>query len=399
MRQVVPAWLRGYGGVIILLATLCNLAAFMTFYAYGLTLPGMREHLGLSHTQEGVLVSAVSVSIAPSGVAIGVLAARWETRYLVGLGGILGSAAMFALGASPSFWTALASGTVAGFGMQMCLTGSISLVPVWFEPAKRGVATGLASMGGGASFIVLGALVPWLTGRNLDEGWRHSWYSLGVIGLITGLLCMAFLRDPPRSATRSSARPPLWPGEIYRSRVLWLVAFQAFSSAWSLVLYVSYFGEFMDEQGVSLTVTGRLWWVMGLLGIGSAIFWGSLSDRLGRRMALVASTAILTVGILVFWLAPVMAGFVASVVLVGSCLRSNFALCAAAMGDYAPRHLMTAALGMTAVGAGLGLSSGAPLGGAIADATGDLEWAFALAAGGSTVGAVTAILLPRFSTP
>ena len=394
MQRVVPAWLRGYGSVILLLATLCNMAAFMTFNAYGLTLPGMSDALGLSHTEEGTLVTAVSVSVMTSGVVTGILAMRYQSRYVVGVAGLVGGTAMFGLGASPNYATALVTGAVAGFGMQVCITGSMGLVPLWFGSSHRGAAAGLASAGGGLSFVVLGTLVPWLSGRDPDDGWRHSWYALGVIGVTTGALCLALMRDMPGAAVRPRTGS-LWPREIYRSYAVWLLAFMAFSGAWSSVLYSTYFGLFLEENGVGLDVSGRLWWIMGILGVGSALFWGYFSDRKGPKVGFFLTGLIYMTGILVLWLVPVLAGFVVSVVLVGICLRANFTLCAAAMGTYAPVNVSTAAFGMTALGAGLGLSIWPPVGGAIADATDDLGWAFALAALGAAVGAIVALQLRR----
>ena len=43
------------------------------------------------------------------------------------------------------------------------------------------------------------------------------------------------------------------------------------------------FGEYLRDEGISAAISGRLWMVLGLMGIGCGVFWGTLSDRLGRR--------------------------------------------------------------------------------------------------------------------
>ena len=128
-----------------------------------------------------------------------------------------------------------------------------------------------------------------------------------------------------------------------------------------------------------MATSGRLWGLMGFLGLGSAVLWGSLSDRLGRRKAFVLSFSIYAAGLSLFWLVPVLAGFLAGVVLIGLSLRAGFTIFAAASGDYVPPHLSAAVFGTIGVGAGLGRSIFPPVGGSIADATGDLGWVFALA--------------------
>ena len=128
--------------------------------------------------------------------------------------------------------------------------------------------------------------------------------------------------------------------------------------------------------------------LLGLLAIGSGVLWGTLSDRLGRSMGFRLSFLAFGIGALLFWAAPVLAGFVASVVLVGLIFRAAFTIAAAASGDYVSPGLSAAAFGLTGVGASLGQATGPLVGGRIADATGELGWVFVLTAGVLAVAAV-----------
>ena len=142
-------------------------------------------------------------------------------------------------------------------------------------------------------------------------------------------------------------------------------------------------------------VSGRLWGLLGLLGIGGGLLWGALSDRMVRGEAFVISYGIYGIGLLLFWSAPFMAGFIVSVVLVALVFRANYTLCAAACGDYLAPHLVIAAFGFTGIGVGIGRALAPPLGGAIADYTGDLAWAYILAMGGAFAGVIIAKFLRR----
>ena len=79
----------------------------------------------------------------------------------------------------------------------------------------------------------------------------------------------------------------------------------------------------------------------------------------------------------------------------GVTFRAAFTICAAAAGDYVRTQVSTAAFGLMGVGAGVGLSTGPPIGGWLADATGDLGLVFVLAAGVAALGVSASMLLRR----
>ena len=395
MRRVVPPWISGYAGVILLMVTLTVLATQLARTAYGLTLPSMRDSLGLSYSQAGGLVTAASILGTVGFLVFGTLAPRYGSRFIVGTATVATGVAMVALGASNSFILVLAMSAAIGFASGGATSPAMGLLSVWFDYRHRGTVAGLAAAGGGLSFVVSGAVVPWLTGRSPEDGWRHSWYSFAVLVMVIGLLSLIFLRDRPREAGGPETGQRTWPIAAYRSRLVWLVSFLAFCSGWVNGLYATFFGVYLEDQGLSAVFSGRLWGLMGLLGIGSGVLWGSLSDRLGRRQGFFLSFSAFGLGCLLFWVAPVMGGFIASVVLVGLSFRAAFTICAAAAGDYVATPYSSAAFGLMGMGAGLGQASGPLIGGRIADYTGDLGWIYVLAAGGAAVAVASSLFLRR----
>ena len=394
MLRVAPAWISGYAGVILLVAVLVNLATQLSRNAFGLTLPAMRDSLGLSYSQVGSLMTALSILMMVASFVSGMMASRYGTRAIVGLSAIAAGVGMIFLGAAPSFGVAVAMSALVGFATGGCTTPIMGLLSIWFDSGNRGTVAGLAAAGGGVSFVVVGALVPLLTGRDSEDGWRHTWYVLGVVVMAAGLLSLVFLRDRPVEGTGGEKRRAAWPLEAYKSRLVWIITFLAFCSGWATGLYTTFFGAYLEDQGVGLGVIGRLWGLLGLLGIGSGVLWGHLSDRLSRRWGFLLSFVTLALGYTLFWVTPAMGGFVASVVLVGLSFRAAYTICAASAGDYVAPVLSAAAFGLMAVGAGLGQAIGVLIGGWAADQAG-LEWVFVLATGAAAVGAVAASFLRR----
>ena len=269
------------------------------------------------------------------------------------------------------------------------------VAPVWFDSRNRGTVAGLAAAGGGVSFIVVGALVPWLTGRDPEDGWRHAWYVMAAIVMATGVFSLVLLRDHPEEGTKFPEGRRAWPIAAYKSRLVWLMTFLAFCSGWSTGLYTTFFGIYLQEEGFSLSVSGRLWMLLGLLGMGSGLFWRTLSDRLGRRAGFLFSFVAYGLGVFLFWLAPILAVLVVSVVLVGISFRASYTICAAAAGDYVAPRFSAAAFGLMGVGAGFGQATGPLIGGRLADVTETVSWVFVLAAAGVAAAVFGSIFLRR----
>ena len=417
--RVAPAWLSGYAGVILLMAALINLAVLLPRFSIGLILPFMEDGLHLSHFQAGSLFTAMSITGMAASVIFGILASRYGSRLIVGVAAITGGVATVFLGTSPNYTYALVLSAVIGFTTLGSITPTMGLLSVWFESRNRGTVAGLAAAGAGVGFVIVGALVPWLTGRDPVDGWRHTWYVLGAIVMVLGVLCLILLRDV--GASRESRRGPggrfgrpaspagprgsvpagaqgvgsAWPIAAYRSPMVWLMTLLAFTSGWVEGLYVTFFGVYLEDQDVSVTLSGGLWMLLGVLGMAGGVLWGGVSDRLGRDRGFLLSFVILGLGCLLFWIAPVLAGFIGSVVLVGLTFRASYTICAAAAGDYVAPQFSAAAFGLMGTGAGLGAATGPLLGGYIADVTEKLGWVFVLGAGMSAIGAFSSVFLRR----
>ncbi len=393
--RIAPTWLTGYAGVILLVTLLVNLATQLGRNLYGLTIPSMRDSLGLSYAQAGSLVTASAGLGMVASFAFGTLASRYGTRWLVGAAAIAAGGAMVLLGTAPNFIMALAMSGLVGFAVQGCTTPVMGLLSVWFDSRNRGTVAGLAAGGGGFSFLIIGALVPWLTGRDPEDGWRHAWYIMAVISVAAGVVSLLFLRDGPREAPGVPRIKRGWPLAAYRNRLVWLIAFLAVCSGWCVGIYTTFFGAYLEQEGMSLATSGRLWGLMGILGIGSGVLWGNLSDRMGRPLGFLFSFAGFGLGFVFIWLTPVLAGFVASVFLVGLCSRAAYTICAASAGDYVAPQISAAAFGLMGMGAGFGNAMGPLIGGRIADTTGDLGWVYALAIGAAVAAVVGSIFLSR----
>lgn len=396
---LVPDWLFTYTGTVLLVALLVNLCTSFASYSHSLTLPSMEVSLSLSHTKAGLLITVLGAVRMGSSLASGILAPRYGSRMLIGIGTLATGGAMLLLGFSQNY--AMAMVALAGIGLATgaALTPMMGLLSSWFRIQDRGLAAGLAATGGSVAFIIVGVIVPVLTSNNELDGWRHSWRLFGILAAAIGVVALVLIRERPSTpsgarASGAAGRPQgAWPVAAFKSPAVWMVTSLAFLSGWSQNIFTTFFGLYLSqENGVSLATVGQLVVLMGVLSIVSGVLWGRMSDYLGRGQAFMWSYAIQSAVFALLAFAPGMASFILVSVLMGITLRAAYTVCAAASGDYVPVQFSAAAFALMSVGASLGSTISPTVGGVVADHI-DMKWSFGMGLAGTLAGVVGGLYL------
>lgn len=314
---------------------------------------------------------------------------------------------MIMLGFSQTYLLVLISAALMGIGTGMALVPMMGLLSRWVQVGDRGLAAGLASMGGSFAFIFAGVLVPWLVGRDVSDGWRHSWFVFGSLAIGIGLTALILLRERPRLAESTPSKAVnipasrshgAWPMAAYKNPMIWLATFLAFNTGWSQGVFNAFFGVYLSqENGISLSTVGQLVILIGVFSTTSGAFWGTLSDRVNRGQAFFYSYVLQAIAFALMALFPGMVSFIIAALLIGFTLRAAYTICAACSGDYVAVQFSAAAFGLMSVGAGLGNALSPTVGGLIADNFG-MSWSFALAMIGAIVGMGASIIMIKNPT-
>ena len=216
-----------------------------------------------------------------------------------------------------------------------------------------------------------------------DVGWRISWYVLWALGLLACGLCALFLRNRPlekglaplgdsqedtqRSSADNGTAALRW-GLVYKSRMLWQLGAIYFAFGFSYIIYSTFFVKHLVLEGAfTVAAAGSLWMKVGIVSLVSGLIWGSVSDRFGRRIALVGVFALQGIAFALFGLSNELTAW------------SIPALMAALAGDVFGPRLAPAALGLMTVIFGIGQAMGPYLAGALADTTQSFAPAFVIA--------------------
>ncbi len=384
-------------------------------FGFGMILPAMQQGLGLNHEQTGFIASANMFGYFISALGAGLLASRFGPRVIIVIGLVWVGLTMAATGLANGMYSAALARFLTGVGSAGANVAIMGLAAAWFSARRRGMATGFLVGGSGLGIAVTGWTVPLINGIFLDAGWRYNWYLLGAIALVTAVLAAVVLRNSPAEkklapigeipgagAAGGAGKNPASTGikDILQIKGVFPLAAMYFCFGFSYIITATYMVTFLvEELGCSQSLAGHIWGITGMLGIGSGLMWGVLSDRLGRRSMLITIFLIqaccylllqasFTDG-LMLWLPAMLFGLTA---------WSIPGLAASCCGDISDARRAPAVLGVVTFVFGLGQVLGPASAGYIKEFTGSFAGAFVLAAAVAVSGALfsSRIIIPHW---
>jgi nitrate/nitrite transporter NarK len=209
----------------------------------------------------------------------------------------------------------------------------------WFEERRLGGAVGVVTGGTGLGIIVTGLLLPSLLLQSGKEAWRQCWLLLALITFVVAVAGLGLLREKPSQPTSLASSPDGDKKSLPSQRkgqelTLKAIIIIYFIFGFSYNIYSTYFVAYMVEE-IRLTqkTAGDIWAIFGWMCMLSGLIWGFLSDRLGRRKALLWNNAVISVSVLLplFLYQPLFMGF--SAFLFGGTFLGMVTVIAAAIGD------------------------------------------------------------------
>jgi MFS family permease len=343
----------------------------------------------------------------------GALAAHYGPRNVITIGLILTGIGMLLTGLAGGFIPAAIWRALTGIGSGASNVPVMAMLSAWFVQRRRGLASGIAVGGSSIALIIVGPLVPRILTIYGETGWRVSWFIFGGVLLALAVFNFVLLRNRPSDLGLSPAGAdaegggPAAPagigglqwGQVYRSATVWHLGLVYVAFGFSYIIYMTFFAKYLiAEGGYEKESAGTLFMTMGWFSLFSGLIWGTVSDAIGRKRALILVYLIHAVAFAIFglWVTPI--GFTVSAILFGLAAWSIPAIMAATCGDVLGSRLAPAALGFITLFFGLGQAIGPSVAGAIADATGSFALAFIFASIVALLGAGGALMLRPTST-
>jgi len=252
--------------------------------------------------------------------------------------------------------------------------------------------------GTGLGIIVTGLVLPYFLFNLGKEAWRQCWLLLALITLMVAVIAWIFIREKPNQIKIHPSIPdgdkPSIPFTGERNRlILKRIYILYFIFGFAYNIYATYFVAYLVEEiRLSEKTAGNIWAIFGWMCMGSGLIWGYLSDRLGRRKALLWNNGIIAFSVLLPLLLhqPFFLGF--SAFLFGATFLGTVTVIAAAIGDQVVEK-RASVYGLVTLIHGIGQLLGTTFGGYLKDLTGSFQLTLIV----SLTGFLLCILLITFN--
>jgi len=166
----------------------------------GLVADSAIRDLGLTAGQFGFIGSAFFFLFAVAAVAVGFLAGKVPTRWIILTMGISWAVLQFPMLFGGGAAVLLVSRILLGAAEGPATPITLQHVHGWFAPKDRGLPSSLVAIGSTLGPIIAAPVLAWII-ANPALGWRWAFGFLGILGLAWSLGWLLVGRDGPYSHT------------------------------------------------------------------------------------------------------------------------------------------------------------------------------------------------------
>jgi MFS family permease len=335
---------KGAWGIAFLLF-LFMLMNFADKIVVGLAGVPIMADLKLEPEQFGRLGSSFFFLFSISAVAIGFLANRTATRWVLLVLALIWALAQFPMVGDVSFTTLLVCRIILGAGEGPAGAVAVHAIYKWFPDEKRTLPTAVLSQGSAFGIILAVPALNWLI---VHYNWHYAFGALGVAGLIWVVAWLALGKEGPLVPTSVAAaeehRIPYF--QLLTSRTFVGCCAATFGAYWALSLGLTWFTPFIVQWlGFSQEKAGLisiLPWIFGSVvmfmtgWMSQVLMTRGFSTRIARG---VLGTVPLIAGGVVLAFVPYVdgAGLQIALLVAGSGLcGSIYVVCAPMISEFTP---------------------------------------------------------------
>ena len=383
------AWIIAVTGMLVVFG-----AVGLARFAFGIILPAMARDLGLGYGQQGILGTSYFLGYLAVLAVMSVfprLVPKFGARRLCTASLLLVAVCLAAISQNRDYLILCLLYGLTGFGSGGAFVPAVSLAAQWFNPSYRGRGAGFIISGAGIGIVVSGFLVPQLQPAFGLADWQLVWLIFAIAVACLGLLAGLLLRDRPAdlglqplgtaNAVTANVRHESGTLQGHWPILAYLGLIYAIYAATCLTYTTFIVTVMVQDFDVTEASAGVLWAWVGFLSVFSGALFGFISDRLGRRLGMIAALAVQFFAFVLIAFDSGDFGLYLSVLLFGISAWSLVSITAAAAGDYFGTTAAAAGFAALTLMFAIGQSLGPAGAGLLSEITGDFAASFAVASG------------------
>ena len=278
---------------------------WLVYFTFGMVVSSLvpiitlvREDLGISYTQMGIVLGAWQLVYIGAAAPAGIVIDRIGPKKALAIGALIMTLSAFLRSFADGFPLLFAAVALFGLGGPIISSGLPKLVADWFTGASRGLASGIYMTGSSAGSVFVLALTHVLI-LPMAGSWRGALVFYGVCAAMVAALWIVLGRDSPQSISDRGALAGGAARASYREVMLHpavlavvLVGFSGFLANHGLRNWLP---QILEIGGMTPAVAGLMGALPALTGmLGSIVLLRLASVRAGNRKPVTIALLVLS---------------------------------------------------------------------------------------------------------
>ena len=379
-----------YGWVIVIVFLISGIAIYGVRFSYGVFFKSLESEFGLTRAATSSILSVNLMLCGIFAFIMGWALDKYGSKVTLSLMGLFTGLGLITTGFTNSLWQLyITYSLLLAMGLGATFVVPMSTISRWFDK-KRGLAAGIARLGVGLGPLIM---APFATYILINHSWRIAFIVIGLIVLFVVIPISRLLKKSPAelgvlsdgvkvslNQTRDDhlQQTSLTLREAIRTRSFYVILLMYLFFSSNIFFITTHLIPHVTDVGFSAMEAATVLSMVGAVAIVGGVLMGIVSDRMGRRFAVVICALLQSVAALGliwahdFWMLQLFA------MLFGLAHGGMGPSTAALISDTFGVGRIGTILGVLEVSFGFGAAVGPVIGGYIFDVSGSYSMAFLL---------------------